>query len=163
MFTCSYLHDSMTMGRSRESVSLRTSSFRALDSKMSCPRISTCLWKCAGDGRMDARDSAETNRRGGFDFAARRTRRAYGDRHASFVAVLAGVCTADAKIPPWCHPLRESVTLPRRPCGPPLPLGVGKGGGKAWIGLAGRSCGFEAVPWRERMMCSRSRREQSCR
>jgi hypothetical protein len=50
---------------------------------------------------MDARDSAETNRRGGFDFAARRTRRAYGDRHASFVAVLAGVCTADAKIPPW--------------------------------------------------------------
>jgi hypothetical protein len=38
---------------------------------------------------MDARDSTETNRRGGFDFAARRTRRAYGDRHASFVAVLA--------------------------------------------------------------------------
>jgi hypothetical protein len=58
-------------------------------------------------------DSAASNRPG-LDFAARRTRRAYGNRHASLVAVLRwAACAVDTN---------ATVALFEDPDPPPLPL-----------------------------------------
>jgi hypothetical protein len=72
------------------------------------PNFNVSLEMCWGrpDGCQGQRRDQPTR---GFDFAARRTRRAYGDRHASFVAVLA---------------LRGMYCRPQNPAVVPPPQGV---------------------------------------